>query len=221
MALAIFDLDNTLLNGDSDHAWGEFLAEQQVVDPVEFKAANEQFYQDYLDGVLNIDNFLSFSLKPLAENSLEHLKELHALFMQEKIQPIRSPGAEALLQKHRDQGDFLLIISATNRFIIDPIAEMLGVDDVLGTIPEFDGKAYTGKVVHPPCFREGKITHLEQWLKDHPEHSLTGSYFYSDSHNDLPLLEKVDFPNVVNGDEKLLQTAKKNNWPCFDFQTDS
>ena len=202
MSLAIFDLDNTLLNGDSDHAWGEFLCEKGIVDADEYSRANDYFYEQYKNGGLDIFEFLSFALKPLAEIEPEELNKLHQQFMQEKIEPIILPKAEELLAKHKEQGDFLLIITATNHFVTGPIAKRLGVDEIIATDPEqIDGR-YTGKVAGTPCFQDGKVTRLNNWLEKQG-HSLEESYFYSDSHNDLPLLERVTYPVAVNPDDIL------------------
>lgn len=214
MALAIFDLDNTLLNGDSDHAFGEFLVQQKLVDAESFKQGNDYFYQQYKNGGLDIHEFLAFALKPLSEHSLEALDALHAEFMRTVITPMRLAKADLLLQKHRDAGDFLLIITATNGFITKPIAKALGVDDILATEPEIINQRYTGKIVGEPCFQAGKITHLQQWLETH-QHSLEGSYFYSDSHNDLPLLKMVDKPVAVDSDEILTDYANAQGWPVI------
>ncbi|MGB0281237.1 MAG: HAD family hydrolase, partial [Neptuniibacter sp.] len=178
MSLAIFDLDNTLLNGDSDHAWGEFLCEKGIVDADEYSRANDYFYEQYKNGGLDIFEFLSFALKPLAEIEPEELNRLHQQFMQEKIEPIILPKAEELLAKHKEQGDFLLIITATNHFVTGPIAKRLGVDEIIATDPEqIDGR-YTGKVAGTPCFQDGKVTRLNNWLEKQG-HSLEESYFYS------------------------------------------
>ena len=217
MSLAIFDLDNTLLNGDSDHAWGEFLCEKGIVDADEYSRANDYFYEQYKNGGLDIFEFLSFALKPLAEIEPEELNKLHQQFMQEKIEPIILPKAEELLAKHKEQGDFLLIITATNHFVTGPIAKRLGVDEIIATDPEqIDGR-YTGKVAGTPCFQDGKVTRLNNWLEKQG-HSLEESYFYSDSHNDLPLLERVTYPVAVNPDDILEEHANNNLWPVLDLR---
>lgn len=217
MSLAIFDLDNTLLNGDSDHAWGEFLCEKGIVDADEYSRANDYFYEQYKNGGLDIFEFLSFALKPLAEIEPEELNRLHQQFMQEKIEPIILPKAEELLAKHKEQGDFLLIITATNHFVTGPIAKRLGVDEIIATDPEqIDGR-YTGKVAGTPCFQDGKVTRLNSWLEKQG-HSLEESYFYSDSHNDLPLLERVTYPVAVNPDDILEEHANNNLWPVLDLR---
>lgn len=217
MSLAIFDLDNTLLNGDSDHAWGEFLCDKGIVDAEEYSRANDYFYEQYKNGGLDIFEFLSFALKPLAEIEPEELNKLHQQFMQEKIEPIILPKAEELLTKHKEQGDFLLIITATNHFVTGPIAKRLGVDEIIATDPEqIDGR-YTGKVAGTPCFQDGKVTRLNSWLEKQG-HSLEESYFYSDSHNDLPLLERVTYPVAVNPDDILEEHANNNLWPVLDLR---
>ncbi|MCV6610361.1 MAG: HAD-IB family hydrolase [Amphritea sp.] len=217
MSLAIFDLDNTLLNGDSDHAWGEFLCEKGVVDSEVYREANDYFYVQYKNGTLDIMEFLEFALKPLTENEPDTLQQLHDEFMQTKIQPMMLDKAATLLQKHRDQGDFLLIITATNRFVTGPIAEQLGVDDTLATDPEqIDGR-YTGKVAGTPCFQDGKVKRLHAWLENN-SHSLESSYFYSDSINDKPLLDLVTNPVAVDPDELLKQAAEENGWPIISLR---
>ncbi|WP_415902275.1 HAD family hydrolase [Neptuniibacter sp. QD29_5] len=217
MSLAIFDLDNTLLAGDSDHAWGEFLCEKGIVDSDEYSRANDYFYEQYKNGGLDIFEFLAFALKPLAQMQRAELDKLHLEFMESKIIPIMLPKAAELLQNHREQGDYLLIITATNRFVTGPIADKLGVDDIIATDPEEVDGEYTGKVAGIPCFQDGKVTRLNEWLK-HNDFNLEGSYFYSDSHNDLPLLEKVTHPVAVNPDETLEDHANANLWPVLDLR---
>jgi HAD superfamily hydrolase (TIGR01490 family) len=217
VSLAIFDLDNTLLGGDSDHAWGEFLAAKGIVDAKAYKEANDYFYQQYQQGGLDIFEFLEFALKPLAAHPTEQLQQWHQQFMAETIEPMQLPKAKALLEKHRARGDYLLIITATNLFVTEPIAKELGVDHILATIPEQLNGAYTGKVAGTPCFQAGKVERLNEWLQQ-TGHSLQGSYFYSDSHNDLPLLEIVDNPVAVDADEKLSATASDRGWPIISLR---
>ncbi|MDN7131925.1 HAD-IB family hydrolase [Halomonas sp. MC140] len=211
MSLAIFDLDNTLLSTDSDHAWGEFLLEQGVVDPIAYREANERFMADYNAGKLDMAAFLQVALKPLADNLPEQLSAWHQQFMVSKIEPHILPKAEELLARHRTQGDTLLIITATNRFITAPIAERLGVDNLIAVNPEVKEGRYTGRVSGIPSFREGKVTRLNQWLEQQ-DLSMDGAWFYSDSHNDLPLLEKVDHPVAVDPDETLRKVAEERQW---------
>lgn len=217
MKLAIFDLDNTLIAGDSDHLWGDFLIEQGAVDRAMYKRENNRFYQEYKDGSLDIHEFLSFSLRPLAENALSQLQAWHAQFMQEKITAIMLPRAQELLKKHRDEGATLVIITATNRFVTEPIATLLGVDALLATEPEFKDGRYTGAIIDPPCFRQGKVERLDIWLKEQGL-NLEQSWFYSDSHNDLPLLECVTHPIAVDPDDILRQHAKAKDWPIISLR---
>ncbi|MFT5693110.1 MAG: HAD superfamily hydrolase (TIGR01490 family) [Oceanicoccus sp.] len=217
MNLAIFDLDNTLLSGDSDHAWGEFLVSNGIVDGDAYREKNDYFYQQYQQGGLDIVEFLEFALKPLSEHPKSQLDSWHNQFMSESISAMRLEKADQLLSKHRAEGDYLLIITATNSFVTGPIAKALGVDHIIATDPEFVNGAFTGKVSGTPCFQEGKVTRLNDWLVT-SGHSLSGSYFYSDSHNDLPLLNLVDNPIVVDADNLLLIEAKKRDWPVISLR---
>ncbi|RBI69686.1 HAD-IB family hydrolase [Vreelandella sulfidaeris] len=211
MSLAIFDLDNTLLSIDSDHAWGEFLLEQGAVDPIAYREANERFMADYNAGTLDMAAFLEMALKPLADNTPEQLAAWHQQFMASKIEPNILPKAEELLARHRTKGDTLLIVTATNLFITAPIAERLGVDHLIAVEPErIDGR-YTGRVSGTPSYREGKVTRLEQWLHDQ-DLTMEGAWFYSDSHNDLPLLEIVEHPVAVDPDDTLRKVAEERQW---------
>jgi len=211
VSLAIFDLDNTLLSIDSDHAWGEFLLEQGAVDPVAYREANERFMADYNAGTLDMAAFLEMALKPLAENTPEQLAAWHQQFMASKIEPHILPKAEELLARHRTKGDTMLIITATNRFITGPIAERLGVDDLIAVDPEMVDGRYTGRVDGVPSYREGKVIRLQAWLEAQ-DITMDGAWFYSDSHNDLPLLEKVDHPVAVDPDDTLRKVAEERNW---------
>lgn len=217
MNLAIFDLDNTLIAGDSDHAWGEFLTEKGIVDAQVYKDANDRFYQQYQDGTMDIMEYLNFSLKPLAENEPEQLHAWHRQFMQEKIEPILLDKAFAKLDWHREQGDYILIITATNRFITEPIAERLGVDELIAIEPEMIDGRYTGKVAGIPSFKEGKVTRLNNWLSN-KHFDLADTWFYSDSHNDLPLLRLVGKPVAIDPDEALEKEAQEKGWPVESFR---
>lgn len=212
MTLAIFDLDGTLLEGDSDYSWGQFLVEQNLVDIDLYKKANDRFYQDYVAGTLDIHEYLAFSLAPLKNFSASELDELHKNFVKQKIKPMIHQKALDLIAEHRERGHFLLIITATNQFVTGPISNMLGMDDLIAPIPEIVDGRYTGKIVGVPSFQAGKVTRLHNWLKE-TGHSLEGSYFYSDSHNDLPLLELVEFPVAVDADTKLTNIANQKGWP--------
>jgi len=219
LKLAIFDLDNTLIAGDSDYLWGEFLVEQGIVDREYYQRENDRYFQEYKDGTLDIHEFLRFSLRPLAEYPLEQLQDWHAQYMRDKITPILLPSASKLIQKHRNDGATVLIITATNRFVTEPIADQLGVDELLATEPEFVDGRYTGEVIDPPCFRQGKVERLEQWLHSHGT-NLAQSWFYSDSHNDLPLLELVSHPVAVDPDDTLRQHAEMRGWPLISLRDD-
>jgi HAD superfamily hydrolase (TIGR01490 family) len=216
LSLAIFDLDHTLLTGDSDYEWGQFLIERHIVDGADYERENERYYEQYKAGTLDIFEFLEFALKPLASHDRKTLDAWHKEFMQEKILPMVPTASVELLDKHRKQGDTLLIITATNSFVTRPIAEWFGVDDLLATEPETKGNEFTGRVSGTPCFQEGKVERLHQWLKQNHQ-SLTDSWFYSDSHNDLPLLKEVDHPVAVNPDDVLLSEARRNRWPIIDL----
>lgn len=217
MTLALFDLDNTLLNGDSDHAWGQFLVDQGVVDGTAYAAANDRFYQDYLAGTLDIHQFLEFALAPLAQHSLAQLNAWHQQFMREVIAPMRLAKADELIAKHRQLGHRLLIITATNRFVTEPIARALGIDELLATEPELVDNRYTGHISGTPCFQYGKVERLRAWLDEHNE-SLDDSWFYSDSRNDLPLLELVTHPVAVDPDSVLAATAAERGWPIISLR---
>jgi HAD superfamily hydrolase (TIGR01490 family) len=217
VSLAIFDLDNTLIADDSDYLWGQFLVDQGIVDKDYYERANAKFYDDYKLGTLDIAQFLRFSLQPLANNDTEQLYRLRAQFVQNIITPLLLKPAQQLIAKHRDRGDTLLVITATNRFVTKPIVELYGIEHLLATTPEFvDGK-FTGGFEGIPCFQEGKVKLLGEWLKSSSE-TMQDSWFYSDSHNDLPLLKRVDHPVAVDPDEKLKQFAKAANWPIISLR---
>jgi HAD superfamily hydrolase (TIGR01490 family) len=218
VSLAIFDLDNTLIRGDSDHAWGEFLVEQGAVDAARFAADNDRYYAAYLAGTLDIYEFLEqHQLRPLRENDRATLEDWRARFVREKIAPIITPAARALVDRHRARGDTLLIITATNRFITAPIAEAFGIPHLIATEPEEVDGRFTGRVAGIPSYREGKVTRLGEWLSQNAQ-DLDNSWFYSDSHNDLPLLKFVTHPVAVNPDETLAIYARDHGWPVIDLR---
>ncbi|MBQ0719702.1 MAG: HAD family hydrolase [Gammaproteobacteria bacterium] len=218
MPLALFDLDNTLLAGDSDYAWGEFLVHENKVDPDHYARMNEQFYEDYQLGKLDIFEYLRFALAPLAALEPLELVALHRKFMDEVVSKMWLPAAEVLVEKHRAAGDRLMVISATNRFIVEPICHRFGISEIIATEPEqIDGR-YTGRVVGVPSYQQGKVTRLQQWLEASGE-TLAGSSFYSDSINDLPLLKVVARAVAVNPDELLLAEANKRAWPVLDLRS--
>ncbi|MFL0803795.1 MAG: HAD-IB family hydrolase [Agarilytica sp.] len=217
MSLAIFDLDNTLIGGDSDHSWGEFLCEKGIVDEKSYKQQNDQFYEDYKAGHLDMQAYVAFALTPLKKLTSQQRKSVHAEFMEAKIKALWLPAAKALIDKHRKQGHTLLIITATNRFITEPIAEWLEIPHLLATEPEIVDEHFTGNIVGAPCFQEGKVTRLNEWLA-HQNLNMEESFFYSDSINDLPLLEQVSYPHAVDPDEKLRKHAEKLAWPILSLR---
>ncbi len=217
MPLAIFDLDNTLLAGDSDHAWGEFACEQGLADPEIFADANDAFYQDYLAGTLDIHAYLRHALAPIAGMTVAEAARWHELFMTSRIEDMLLPRASALIEQHRSAGDQLLIITATNRFITEPIAHRLGVSELLACDVEIEAGRYTGLPCGTPTFAEGKVTRLHEWLKE-ADLDLTGSYGYSDSFNDIPLLETVENAYAVDPDDRLREHAKERGWQVISLR---
>jgi len=217
VALAIFDLDNTLLNGDSDYLWGQFLVQQGRVDADVYSKENQRFYDEYVDGSLDIFEFLEFSLAPLKQIEMTELTQLHKQFMQASIRPAITTKSRELIKSHASKGDTLLIITATNLFITAPIAKELNIPNILATDPEIINNKYTGKVDGTPCFREGKVERLKVWLKNTGD-NLADSYFYSDSHNDLPLLEMVKNPIAVDPDDTLRSHAEMKGWKIISLK---
>lgn len=214
MSLTIFDLDNTLISDDSDHLWGQFLVEQELVDGVDYERANTQFYNDYCQGQLDIDEYLMFALSFLAKHPLKSLHQWRKQFIEEKIRPRVLPAALELVNRHRERGDTLIVITATNRFVTEPIVNLFGIHTMLATEPELIDGHYTGRYVGEPCYQEGKVSCLGSWL-DNSGIGLSDSTFYSDSHNDIPLLEKVTHPVAVDPDEQLKQHATEHFWPII------
>jgi|TARA_R110000822_G_scaffold187752_16_gene326752 HAD superfamily hydrolase (TIGR01490 family) len=211
MPLAIFDLDNTLIAGDSDHGWGEFLAAHNMVDAAYYKRMNDHFYQDYQNGKLDMSAYLEFSLAPLAKLDPSALTKLHAQFMVDVIEPMWLPKAEQLLQQHRDNSDTLMVITSTNRFVVEPICKKLGIDYLIATELEQHNNRYTGNVSGIPSYKEGKVTRLISWLAQ-TDLNMDGSSFYSDSINDLPLLEIVEHPVAVDPCDQLRAVATERSW---------
>jgi HAD superfamily hydrolase (TIGR01490 family) len=214
MRLAIFDLDHTLLTGDSDHLWGEYMIRHDLVERENHKRQNDRFYEDYKAGTLDIAAYTRFALEPLVRLGAQALLPLRDRFIREVVEPIIAPAAPALLERHRIQGDTLLIITATNAFITRPIAELLGVDDLLATEPEVRDGRYTGSIAGIPCYREGKPARLAQWRAQQDER-YEHITFYSDSHNDLPLLRQADQAIAVDPDDTLRAEAQRNGWPII------
>lgn len=217
MKLAIFDLDNTLIGGDSDYLWGQFLCEHGYLETDAHRQQNQRYYDDYQAGRLDILEFLEFQLQPLAGVHPVTLEHRRAEYLQEKIKPILLDKAKKLIQEHRQQGHVLLIITATNRFLTEPIAELFGVSHLIASEAEVRNGRYSGKPAGIPAFAGGKVTRLNLWLKEHnyrPEES----WFYSDSHNDLPLLRIVDHPTAVDPDEILKNEASRHGWPIISMR---
>jgi HAD superfamily hydrolase (TIGR01490 family) len=217
MSLAIFDLDNTLIGGDSDFLWGEFLGEEGVVDANAYRKKNEYFYQQYDLGVLDIYAWLEFCLEPLSRYSMTELETFHHQFMIQKIEPIMLDKAQNCINRHKERGDTVLVMTASNSFVTAPIAKKYGINQLLATEPEIKAGRYTGGVSGIPCFQAGKVDKLMPWLQKNKE-TLTGSTFYSDSHNDLPLLELVDNPVAVNADKILTKIAEKKGWKVLNWR---
>ena len=217
MALAIFDLDNTLINGDSDHRWGEFLCAEGLVDPKSFGHENDRFYQDYQAGKLDIQAYLQFALRPLAGRTVGEVAELQQRFIRDYVEPMLLPAAFSLMDKHREQGDKLVIITASNTVITKPIAQRLGVSTLMGCDVEIKEGKFTGASVGIPSFREGKVARLTEWMSTN-NYSLDGAWFYSDSHNDVPLLERVDNPVATDPDPQLAELARQRSWPIISLR---
>jgi len=225
--LALFDLDHTLLPFDSDYEWGQFLVRQGVVDGEQYAKSNEQFYADYKVGKLDIDAFLRFALKPLSENTREQLQQWQDAFMREIINGQLHPNALALVKKHQAVGDLCCVVTATNSFVTRPIVKAFGIDHLVATDPATENNQahgrFTGKVAGLPSFKEGKVTRVNAWLQEQglSLDSLEKSYFYSDSMNDLPLLECVSNPVATNPDERLRAEAEKRHWPILELFSSS
>ncbi len=220
MKLALFDLDHTLLDGDSDSLWGRFLVKQGVVDPEEYRREGARYMAAYRAGDLDIHEFLAFGLRPLRDHTPEQLEAWRTTFMRDCVLPRIPSASRALLRRHRDLGHTLAIITATNGFIAAPVAQEFGVDALIATEAEKDGARFTGRVAGVPCFREGKVQKLEAWLQ-HMDGVPEERWFYSDSHNDLPLLERVEHPVAVNPDEVLAKTAAERGWPVMRLKLDT
>ena len=217
MALAIFDLDHTLLSGDSDHAWGQYLVDRGLVDPAIHQQRNDHFYEQYKSGTLDIHEYLEFAMRPLTQYDTEQMLAERERFLIERIDPLITQHARDLIEKHRAAGDVLLIITATNGFVTYPIAARLDIEHIIAPHPEVVDGRYTGKTVGIPSFQGGKVTRLNDWIAEH-QHSLEGSYFYSDSHNDLPLLRIVDHPVAVDPDDTLKAAAEAAGWPIISLR---
>ncbi|GAA3966665.1 HAD family hydrolase [Allohahella marinimesophila] len=219
MKLALFDLDNTLLDGDSDYLWGEYMCELGIVDRDAYAKGNEQFHADYREGKLDIHAYLRFALEPLSRYSVEDLHRHRASFIDQEIRQRVSKASLELVDEHRQAGDQLIMITATNDFVTRPIADIFGIDVLLASDAEMKDGCYTGQATGTPCFQDGKLTKLETWLREQGVNDidipLRSASFYSDSRNDLPLLSRVGRPVCVNPDPVLLATANDRGWPVI------
>jgi HAD superfamily hydrolase (TIGR01490 family) len=220
MKLALFDLDNTLLSGDSDFEWAQFLIAKGVLDQEVHQARNQEFYQAYVAGTLDIQAFLDFQLAPLARHSPQELDAWHVEFMAKRINPIIGAKARALVQQHRGEGALMAIVTATNSFVTSPICREFAIEHLIATVAAQENGRFTGKVRGIPAFREGKIARVEAWLESIGRRwgSFTTSHFYSDSHNDLPLLNTVTHPVAVDPDETLRHHAELRGWPVISLR---
>lgn len=220
MNLTLFDLDNTLLAGDSDHEWGQFLIAKGAVDGAHHEARNHAFYEDYKAGRLDIHAFLAFALRPLASHPRAQLDAWHAEYMETRIKPMITPAARDLVNRHLGTADLVAVITATNSFVTGPIVKEFGIPYLIATDPEEINGRFTGEVAGTPCFREGKVVRLEQFLKARGTRldCLSSSWFYSDSLNDLPLLEKVRHPVAVDPDPTLRAHAEAHHWPVISLR---
>jgi HAD superfamily hydrolase (TIGR01490 family) len=220
MDLVLFDLDNTLLAGDSDYEWAQFLIDRGVLDRATYEAANDRFYEQYQAGVLDIYEFLDFQLAPLARHPRARLDAWHAEFMDAKIRPMIGRPARDLVAGHLAAGSLCAIVTATNSFVTGPIAREFGIAHLIATEPETRDGAFTGKVTGVPSFRAGKVARLEQWLSGRGQalERFDATWFYSDSHNDLPLLELVARPIAVDPDDRLRDLAATRGWPIMSLR---
>jgi len=220
VTLCLFDLDHTLLAGDSDYEWGQFLVDRGVLAREEYEAQNAAFFEQYQDGTLDIHEYLGFALRPLAAHTAADLARWHAEFMRARILPMITPRARALVRGHLDADELCAVVTATNSFITAPIAAEFGIRHLIATEPESVGGRFTGRVAGTPCFREGKIRRVEQWLAGLGRRleDYAASSFYSDSHNDLPLLERVRRPVAVDPDEQLAAVAARRGWPVISLR---
>ena len=220
MRLALFDLDNTLLAGDSDYEWGQFLVDRGVLERETYEAQNRAYFDQYAAGTLDIHEYLGFALRPLAAHAPQDLARWHAEFMHSRIRPMVTPLARALVERHLARGDLCALITATNSFVTAPIAREFGIAHLIATEPEALAGRFTGRVAGTPCFREGKLRRLDEWLAGRGRRlaDFSESAFYSDSHNDLPLLERVTRPVAVDPDEALRRRAVERGWEVMSLR---
>lgn len=215
--LSIFDLDETLISIDSDHAWGEYVADQGLVDAESHRQKNQEFFDDYKRGQLDINAYCAFACSVLAKHPVDILNQHRQRFIDQVISPHVLPKAKALVEQERNSGRHVMIVTATMEFVTRPIASLFGIQDLIAPIPEFVDGAYTGDIVGVPSYGIGKVTRLKDWLNEN-QFDLANSRFYSDSHNDLPLLELVDEPIAVNPDPTLEAVAAERGWACISLR---
>ncbi|MDD5249154.1 MAG: HAD-IB family hydrolase [Rhodocyclaceae bacterium] len=220
MKLVLFDLDNTLLAGDSDFEWAQFLISKGVLDREVHEAKNLEFYEHYKAGTLDIHAFLDFQLAPLARHPRAELDAWRGQFVEQRIKPLIGAPARALVQRHVDDNGIAAIVTATNSFVTGPIAREFGIPHLIATIPAWDGARFTGKARGTPAFKAGKIERVEAWLESLGWWwgSFEESWFYSDSHNDLPLMAKVGNPVAVDPDDTLRAHAREIGWPVISLR---
>src|SRR5260221_4546048 len=218
--LSLFDLDNTLLAGDSDYEWGQFLVDRGILERRSYEAQNLAYYEQYVDGTLDIHEYLGCALRPLADHTPQELGRWHAEFMENRIRPMMLPAARALVRRHLDGGDLCAVITATNSFVTAPIAREFGVTHLIATEPESRDGRFTGRVSGTPCFRDGKLARLGEWLDGLGRElgDFAESVFYSDSHNDLPPLERVSRPVAVDPDAQLSAEAARRGWAVISLR---
>jgi HAD superfamily hydrolase (TIGR01490 family) len=221
MRLALFDLDNTLIACDSDYEWGQYLVDRGILDREAYEAQNREYYEQYVRGTLDIHEYLGFALRPLAQHAPEDLQRWHAEFMAARILPAITPAARELVGRHRAAGDLCAIVTATNSFVTGPIAREFGIEHLIATEPETLGGRFTGKVSGVPSFREGKVSRLHAWLAAQGRRleDFAERFCYSDSHNDLPLLELATRPVAVDPDPRLAAEARRRGWPAISLQS--
>lgn len=219
LQLALFDLDHTLIPLDSDYAWGEFTTRLGWTDAETFRQRNDAFYADYQAGVLDIHDYVRFATEAVRRQGPAAAAAAHARFMREIVAPAITPQARQLVQQHRDAGHELLIVTATNEFVTRPIARAFGVDELIAIdLARGAGGWITGEIAGVPSFREGKVTRVEQWLRQRGlGWDQTEVHFYSDSFNDLPLLEQAQHPVATNPDDSLRRIATERGWRVLDL----
>jgi len=218
MNIALFDLDNTLIKGDSDYQWGNYLVENNYVDPVSYSEKNENYFDQYRKGTLCAKEFAEFSYEPLTKYDYNTLISIRKKFFEEKIKPLILPKAVDLVRFHKEKKDILAIVTATNSFISKVSADYFEIKNLLASEPEFINNKFTGKLSGEPCFQEGKVKKVKEWMKLNNYNNYDDIYFYTDSHNDIQLLEYCTKPIAVDPDKILEDLSKKNNWQIMSLR---